>query len=70
MGGYVEPWSKTIISVGEVIVEGTRFKLSRTPARIQRGHPALGEHSAEVLFEILGYDADRAADVYASLAME
>ncbi|MDP6374435.1 MAG: CoA transferase [Pseudomonadales bacterium] len=57
-------------SLGEVIVEGTRFKLSRTPARITRAHPGLGEHNAQILFEILGYDVDRAADVFASLAME
>jgi crotonobetainyl-CoA:carnitine CoA-transferase CaiB-like acyl-CoA transferase len=57
-------------AIGEVIVEGTRFKLSRTPAEISRAHPGLGEHNAEVLFDILGYDADRAADVFAALAME
>lgn len=57
-------------SLGEMIVEGTRYKLSRTPARIERAHPELGEHNAEVLLDILGYDADRAADVFAALAME
>ena len=56
--------------VGEFIVEGTRFKLSRTPARATRAVPALGEHNAEVLADILGYDADRMADVFASLAMD
>ena len=57
-------------SLGDVIVEGTRFKLSRTPAQTERAHPMLGEHNADVLFNILEYDADRAADVFASLAME
>ena len=57
-------------TVGEVIVEGTRTTLSRTPAQIERAHPSLGEHNAEVLFKLLGYDADRAADVFAALAME
>lgn len=57
-------------SLGEVIVEGARFKLSRTPARSKRAHPKLGEHNADVLFNILGYDADKVADVFASLAME
>ena len=57
-------------SLGEVIVEGTRFTLSRTPAQIERAHPRLGEHNAKVLFNILGYNADRVADVFASMAME
>lgn len=60
----------THATLGEMVLEGTRFKLSRTPAKIERAHPALGEHNAEVLLEILGYDTDRAADVFASLAME
>jgi crotonobetainyl-CoA:carnitine CoA-transferase CaiB-like acyl-CoA transferase len=57
-------------SVGELIVEGTRFKLSRTPARIGNAGPELGEHNVQVLTDILGYDSDRMADIYASLAME
>jgi crotonobetainyl-CoA:carnitine CoA-transferase CaiB-like acyl-CoA transferase len=57
-------------SVSEFVVEGTRFKLSRTPAKIDRASPALGEHNAHVLMNILGYDADRIADIFASLAME
>jgi crotonobetainyl-CoA:carnitine CoA-transferase CaiB-like acyl-CoA transferase len=57
-------------TVGEMIVEGTRFKLSRTPARIERASPALGEHNAEVLLDVLNYDGDRVADVFAALAME
>ncbi len=57
-------------SVGEMIVEGTRFRLSRTPAEITRASPELGEHNAMILLETLGYDGDRVADVFASLAME
>ena len=57
-------------SVGDFVVEGTRFILSRTPGRTLRASPELGEHNVHVLMEILGYDADRLADVYASLAME
>lgn len=53
-----------------LIVEGTRVKLSRTPGRVERGAPELGEHNFEVLTEILGYDGDRIADIYAALAME
>lgn len=57
-------------SVGEFVVEGTRFKLSRTPAKIVKASPEMGEHNAQVLVDILGYDADRVADIFASLAMQ
>ena len=57
-------------TLGEIVVEGTRFTLSRTPARIEKAHPVLGEHNADVLLHTLGYDADRAADVFSALAME
>jgi crotonobetainyl-CoA:carnitine CoA-transferase CaiB-like acyl-CoA transferase len=57
-------------SSGEIFVEGTRFKLSRTPGRVDRSNPELGEHNLQVLTEILGYDAERVADVFASLAMD
>jgi crotonobetainyl-CoA:carnitine CoA-transferase CaiB-like acyl-CoA transferase len=54
---------------GEVCVEGSRFKLSRTPALIERGAPELGEHNGFVLQEILGYDADRVSDLIAGGAL-
>ena len=57
------------VSMGDFIVEGTRFKLSRTPGGPKRANPEIGEHNAYVLTEILGYDIDRMADVFASLAM-
>ena len=37
---------------------------------ITRAGPELGEHNFYVLGEVLGYDADRIADIYAALAME
>jgi benzylsuccinate CoA-transferase BbsF subunit len=46
---------------GTIHVEGTRFRLSRTPARIDRAAPALSQHTQQVLEEILGYDAERIA---------
>jgi crotonobetainyl-CoA:carnitine CoA-transferase CaiB-like acyl-CoA transferase len=55
---------------GKVIVEGTRFKLSRTPAVIKRGGPTLGQHIHEVLSGILGYDEQKIADIVATGAME
>lgn len=57
-------------SLGEFVVENSRFRLSRTPASITRAGPELGEHNVEVLEKILGYDADRIADAFASLALQ
>ncbi|MCY4565713.1 MAG: CoA transferase, partial [Gammaproteobacteria bacterium] len=56
-------------SAGELVVEGSRFQLSRTPARVERAGPELGEHNFGVLEEILGYDSERIAALLASGAM-
>ena len=47
-------------------MEGSRFALSRTPARVERAGPTLGEHNGYVLAELLGYDEDRMAEIVAS----
>jgi benzylsuccinate CoA-transferase BbsF subunit len=52
------------------VVEGTRFALSRTPARFRSGGPTLGEHAYEVLTENLGYDADRIGELAAEELLE
>ncbi len=52
--------------LGEAVVEGPRFQLSRTPMRVDRGGPSLGEHVFEVLGGLLGYDEDRIADLAAA----
>ena len=57
-------------SVGDIMIENSRYRLSRTPARVDRAGPDQGEHNFEVLSEVLGYDGARIADIYASLAME
>ena len=57
-------------SLGERVVEGSRFKLSRTPADLHRAGPELGEHNVHVLETVLGYGPDQIADVFASMAME
>jgi crotonobetainyl-CoA:carnitine CoA-transferase CaiB-like acyl-CoA transferase len=57
-------------SLGEIVVEGSRFKLSRTPAELHRAGPELGEHNVHVLETVLGYGSDQIADVFASMAME
>jgi crotonobetainyl-CoA:carnitine CoA-transferase CaiB-like acyl-CoA transferase len=56
--------------ISKVVIEGTRFQLSRTLARIERGGPTLGQHIHEVLGSILDYDDDRIAQVVASGALE
>lgn len=55
-------------SFGEVVVEGTRVRFSRTPGRPRRSAPELGEHSVFVLSEILGYDPERIAEFLAASA--
>ena len=56
-------------TLGDMVVEGTRFKLSRTPGGPRHAGPVLGEHNAQVLQDILGYDDERIADAFASLAV-
>ena len=56
-------------SVRKLVIEASRFRLARTPAGIGRAGPELGEHNYRVLEEILGYDAERIANVLASGAM-
>jgi crotonobetainyl-CoA:carnitine CoA-transferase CaiB-like acyl-CoA transferase len=40
--------------------------MSGTPMRIERHAPMLGEHTAEVLAEVLGFDEQRIAGLRAS----
>ncbi len=54
---------------GESIVEDSRFKLSRTPARIGQP-PAVGEHTEQILKELLGYDEERIAELAAAGAFD
>jgi len=48
---------------GHTWVETSNFELSRTPGRPLWGGPMFGEHNMEVLEGILGYDADRVAEL-------
>ena len=54
---------------GESVVEGSRFRLSRTPARIG-APPAVGEHTEQILREFLGYDDERIAALAAAGAFD
>ncbi len=48
---------------GTTIVDASRFALSRTPAEVTYGGPTLGEHTFDILTEVLGYDSDRIAEL-------
>jgi benzylsuccinate CoA-transferase BbsF subunit len=50
---------------GTITVENSRFTLSRTPARIGRAAPTLGQDNHEVLGALLGYSAEHIADLEA-----
>jgi crotonobetainyl-CoA:carnitine CoA-transferase CaiB-like acyl-CoA transferase len=52
------------------VVEGTRSKLSRTPAQIRRGVPTLGRDNWEILTELLGYGDSRVAELAAQGVLE
>ena len=48
---------------GTTTVEGSRFRLSRTPARVERAAPTFGRDNHHVLTEILGYSDERVAEL-------
>ena len=48
---------------GHTWVEDSNFELSRTPGRPLWGGPMFGEHNMEVLEGILGYDAEKIAEL-------
>jgi crotonobetainyl-CoA:carnitine CoA-transferase CaiB-like acyl-CoA transferase len=52
-------WPKVAHSeMGEVRVDGLPVRFSRTPWRIERGAPCLGEHNEEVFGRLLGLTTD------------
>jgi benzylsuccinate CoA-transferase BbsF subunit len=53
-----------------LVVEASRFVLSRSAPGSYGPPPALGQHTYEVLHDLLGYDDDRIADIAASAALE
>jgi crotonobetainyl-CoA:carnitine CoA-transferase CaiB-like acyl-CoA transferase len=53
-------------SLGKTWIENSRYRLSRTPARIERSGPGLGEHSQYVLERILGYSEERVVELVTS----
>jgi formyl-CoA transferase len=51
--------------VGRVKTLGFPIFMSETPARLNRTAPCLGQHSAEILHELLGYSEDRIGELVA-----
>jgi crotonobetainyl-CoA:carnitine CoA-transferase CaiB-like acyl-CoA transferase len=51
---------------GTTTVEGSRFRLSRTPARVECAGPTLGRDNQYVLETILGYSPERIAALMAA----
>jgi|TARA_B110000196_G_scaffold146336_1_gene126660 crotonobetainyl-CoA:carnitine CoA-transferase CaiB-like acyl-CoA transferase len=54
---------------GETVVEGSHYQLSRTPSETLWGGPPIGEHTFEVLSDMLGYDGAQIADLAAAEAL-
>lgn len=46
-------------TAGSIELPGFPYKLSQLPARLHRPPPLLGEHSEEVLIELLGYSPEK-----------
>jgi benzylsuccinate CoA-transferase BbsF subunit len=53
-------------TLGKFTVEGSRAKLSRTPASVRRAAPTLGQDNQHVLENILGYDETQISELAAS----
>ena len=56
--------------LGTTTIEGSRFRLSRTPARLPESAPTYGRDTAWVLAELLGYDEARITELVASGALD
>ena len=50
-------------TLGRTSVENSRFKLSRTPAQVTRGAPALGEYNQYVLAQLLDYREEQISEL-------
>ncbi|MBW2268461.1 MAG: CoA transferase [Deltaproteobacteria bacterium] len=56
-------------AIGPTLYDGSVTQFSRTPAAPTHAGPPIGEHSFQVLSELLGYDADEIADLAAAQAL-
>jgi benzylsuccinate CoA-transferase BbsF subunit len=55
---------------GQTFVEASRFRLSRTPARVEGQAPCFGDSTMWVLESVLGYGDERIAELAISGALE
>ncbi len=55
---------------GPTVVEASRSRLSRTPARVPTAFPSLGADNFEILGEVLGYDDERIAELVIAGVLE
>jgi crotonobetainyl-CoA:carnitine CoA-transferase CaiB-like acyl-CoA transferase len=55
---------------GTITVEGSRIRLSDTPARVVGVPPLLGQDTVEILLGDLGYDDARLGDLFAASALD
>jgi len=46
---------------GKIKITGSPLKLSKTPGKVERPAPGIGQHTAEVLTELLGYTKEEVA---------
>ncbi|MFN0088650.1 MAG: CoA transferase [Acidimicrobiales bacterium] len=56
--------------LGPVTLEGVRIRLSRTPGRVTSPGPTYGQHTFEVLSELLGYADERIGELAAAEVFE
>lgn len=49
--------------IGPIRIAGSPFRLSETPGAVRGPAPLLGQHTEQVLREVLGYSADRVRDL-------
>ncbi|MFT7597921.1 MAG: crotonobetainyl-CoA:carnitine CoA-transferase CaiB-like acyl-CoA transferase [Acidimicrobiales bacterium] len=52
------------------LIENTRFRMSRTATNVNTRAPFLGEHTFEILTNVLGYNNDRIAQLAAAEILE
>ncbi|MDO8432084.1 MAG: CoA transferase [Candidatus Binatus sp.] len=57
-------------ALGKTVIEGPRFLLSRTPAKVPAPAPTIGGDNQYVLQSILGYDEDRITELVAAGALQ
>ena len=55
---------------GAITVEGSHFRLSRTPAKFARSAPTLGQDNQYVLETLLGYSTERIGELVAEGVLE